>query len=213
MHLHPPATGASPTCKPPKPDQRSVKTSSGSVPYQASTLKRLLNGCLGLLMIAIALIGAVLPGIPTTGPLIAGSFFLAKSNPRLERKLVGLKIFAPYRHYLDGSAALPKRARIFALVAMWSSILVSSCLLSQASTLRETKIAATLAMGCVGTVVISRYRREVAHTPGETETADSESSDPQNFTRATAHGRTQNETIAWCSHSRQDLSVPATTTF
>lgn len=148
-----------PTVTPP-PIERSRPTPESDVrPLSPSRATRILHGGLGILSIVIATIGVALPGIPTTGPLIAASFFLAKSNPRLEKKLLGLKIFAIYMRYLDGSTPMPRRARVWALAWMWASILISCYLFSHATHLRGAKIGGTLAMGCIGTVAITQYRR------------------------------------------------------
>ncbi len=129
---------------------------------QTSGTKRVLYGGLGILFIGIAIVGVALPGIPTTGPLIAASFFLAKSNPRLEKRLLGLRIFRRYRHYLDGSTAMPIHARLWALGWMWGSIAMSCYFLSHAEHASYAMIGGTLVMGCIGTAVIMLYRRSTA---------------------------------------------------
>ncbi|MCP4887800.1 MAG: DUF454 domain-containing protein, partial [Planctomycetaceae bacterium] len=52
---------------------------------ELGAIRRFLLGLLGLLLVLLAAIGVVLPGIPTTGPLILASICLTKSSPRLER--------------------------------------------------------------------------------------------------------------------------------
>jgi len=132
---------------------------------QMSRTKRVLYCGLGILFIGIAIVGVALPGIPTTGPLIAASFFLTKTNPRLEKKLLGLKIFRRYRHYLDGSTAMPLRARLWALGWMWGSIATSCYFLSHAEHASSAMIGGTLVMGCIGTAVITLCRRATAVAP------------------------------------------------
>lgn len=128
-------------------------------------IKRVVFSGLGFVFVAIGFIGIFLPGIPTTGPLIAASFFLARGNPRLQRKLLGHRIFRSYLPYLDGSIAMPLRARMWALASMWISILVSCIFMSQTIHARTVVMGLTMAMGLVGTGFILLYRRKESHLP------------------------------------------------
>jgi len=132
---------------------------------------------LGLLFIGIAIVGVALPGIPTTGPLIAASWLLTKSCPALERKLLGLRLFRGYRHYLDGSTPMPRRARYWALGWMWTSILISSALLLQGGKTGLLVPAGVVAMGAIGTVVILGFRRHVQHVATSAPPADASLAD------------------------------------
>ncbi len=142
----------------PRPLFSPVAVDGGASP---SLLRRGLYAVSGLLFIAIAIVGVALPGIPTTGPLLAASFLLAKSNPAWERKLLGLRIFRPYRPFLEGTAAIPRRARLWALAWMWGSILFSCYCLAQTGSAASLLICGTLALGAIGTVALLRFRRAV----------------------------------------------------
>lgn len=111
------------------------------------------------MFVAIGFVGIFVPGLPTTGPLIAASFFLAKSHPRLERLLIHNPVFSKYSHYLDGSTAMPLRARYWALGWMWLSITISSVSLILSGAGGLLVVATTFAAGLVGSGVIMRFRR------------------------------------------------------
>ncbi len=141
--------------------------STDDAPAYPMTLKRVVYVALGITFVGIGIVGVMLPGIPTTGPLMLASFLLARSNPRLEQKLLGLRIFRNYRPYLDGSAPMPMRARLWALAMMWGSILLSCLMLTRTSGSSAMLIAAIMLAGCVGTVVILVVRRKTHADPGE----------------------------------------------
>ncbi len=50
---------------------------------------------LGFLMLGIALIGVVLPTIPTTGPVLLAAYSFSKSSERFDRWMVTHRTFGP----------------------------------------------------------------------------------------------------------------------
>ena len=73
---------------------------------------------LGLVSIAVALIGIFLPLIPTTGPVLLAAFFFARSSDRLHGWLLSHKRFGPFiRNFQDGRG-IPLRGKIIAVSAM-----------------------------------------------------------------------------------------------
>lgn len=79
---------------------------------------------LGLLFVALGLIGAVLPLMPTTIFLIfaAGSF--ARSSPRLEAWLLEHPRFGPALRAWRREKAIPRRAKIAACVGIAGGFVV-----------------------------------------------------------------------------------------
>ncbi len=126
---------------------------------ELGAIRRFFLGVLGLLLVLLAAIGVVLPGIPTTGPLILASICLTKSSPRLERMLVRSRFFAPFHRYLDGEAEMPWRAKVIAIGMMWTAIMLSSLYLWRFQGGPIWLVSLIVASGFVGTVVISRFRR------------------------------------------------------
>lgn len=121
--------------------------------------KRYLYAAVGVFLVGLAAIGAVLPGIPTVGPLMLASFFLLKSFPSLEKRLVRNRFFGKYIRYLDGTIEMPIQTRVSSILMMWISITVSG-LIIYFSGANQIWLLVTLAIaGLIGTVFIWRFRR------------------------------------------------------
>lgn len=114
----------------------------------------------GLLCVVLAAVGAVLPVMPTTIFLIAAVACFARSSPRLEKKLLGSRLFAPYLPYVVGDAPLPRRARVTALVGMWSAVAVSFVVLAMRDERPVALLVVLVGLGVGGTITILRWRRE-----------------------------------------------------
>lgn len=121
--------------------------------------KRWMYSTVGLLMVAIGIIGVYLPGIPTTGPLLLASFLFTRSNPRLQRWLMQNRFAAKHLGWLDGSQRMTNRLRGWAIACMWTSITVSSCLFAFSAWGRLVLIPCCIAAGMIGTLCIWRFQR------------------------------------------------------
>jgi len=97
-------------------------TLPGPAATTAARLRRWLLAALGLLCVGLAAIGAVVPGLPTTVFLIAAAWCFTRSCPWLEERVLGWALFRPFRPYLAPGTRMPRRARIVALVLMWTAI-------------------------------------------------------------------------------------------
>ena len=93
--------------------------------------KRALFMAIGVLAVGLALLGVVVPGLPTTVFLLVGSYFLTRSCPYLEERLIQNRVFRPYLSYLDGSRPMPRRAKAITIVVMWASVSVSLLMLAR----------------------------------------------------------------------------------
>ncbi|MEN2784953.1 YbaN family protein [Sphingomonas qilianensis] len=69
---------------------------------------------LGLINVALGIIGAVLPLMPTTIFLIMAAACFARSSPRLEAWLLGHPRFGPTLRAWREQGAIPRRAKIAA---------------------------------------------------------------------------------------------------
>jgi len=132
---------------------------AGSPSAAFKSVKRLGLMLVGLLLVLLAAIGVVLPGIPATGPLILASICLTKSCPWLEQRLVRSRFFAPFHRYLDGNAEMPWKARVAAIFMMWTAITISSMVLLRSDTVGTWVVVLIVSSGVFGTVVITRYGR------------------------------------------------------
>jgi hypothetical protein len=109
---------------------------------------------LGVACTGLAALGVLVPGLPTTVFLIAASYFFTRSSPPLEKRLRESRWFGSYlRRLAESGGAMPRRAKIAALLSMWAGIAASVFLLWGALALQ----AATVALGLVGTVTIVRF--------------------------------------------------------
>ena len=139
--------------------QAAAASDSHATSTELRGLRRWAVAGLGLLLVFIAAIGVVLPGIPTTGPLILASICLTKSCPWLEQRLVRSRFFAPFHRYLDGEAEMPLKARVVAIAMMWTAIFLSSFYLMNSRGGPVWLVGLIVAAGVIGTVVITRIRR------------------------------------------------------
>jgi uncharacterized membrane protein YbaN (DUF454 family) len=72
----------------------------------------------GLLFVALGLIGIILPGLPTTIFLIAAAACFAKSSPTLHNWLMYHQWFGPILYNWQQSRTIPRKAKILALLSM-----------------------------------------------------------------------------------------------
>ncbi|MDO5657322.1 MAG: YbaN family protein [Paracoccus sp. (in: a-proteobacteria)] len=79
---------------------------------------RWLWGALGALFLALAVIGAVLPVMPTVPFLIVASYCFARSSPRMQRWMLEHPTFGPQLVAWQTHRAIPRTAKIIALVSM-----------------------------------------------------------------------------------------------
>lgn len=116
--------------------------------------RRVFLAALGLICVALAGLGVIVPGLPTTVFLIAASFLFARSSRRLERALHRNRWFGPYLRRLREDRGMPRRAKAAAIAMMWSAIGLS-CVATDAAALQATLVL----LGCLGTVTILFYVR------------------------------------------------------
>ena len=136
-------------------------STSGPVESRGFIRSYLLAG-IGIVLVFVAAIGVLLPGIPTVGPLLLASFFFTKSCPWLEERLIRNRFFAKYLPYLDGTEEMTPKARIATIATMWASISISCLVLLLANQSIYTIMISLLIVlsGLVGTVFIWRFGRK-----------------------------------------------------
>lgn len=110
----------------------------------------------GIVSATIAALGAFVPLVPTTFPLIVASFCLVRSNPTLERKLLRNRLFGPYMKYVDGNQPMPLKAKIVSLLMMWTGVLVGAYFIAQ-SDAPSWLLLVQAALALIGTVAICRW--------------------------------------------------------
>jgi uncharacterized membrane protein YbaN (DUF454 family) len=107
---------------------------------------------LGWSAVAIGGIGVVVPGLPTTGFMVAAAACFARSSPRFERWVLDLpgvgKAVADYRSGLG----MPCRAKVIAISMMVVAIAISAGLIVDNTPVRLVIVAA----GAVGIWYVTR---------------------------------------------------------
>ncbi|WP_232771544.1 YbaN family protein [Colwellia sp. 12G3] len=104
-------------------------------PSVQSKVKVLLLNITGLFCVGLAILGAILPVLPTTVFLIMAAACFAKSSPRMQQKLLANKTFGPMIHDWQKYRSIPKKAKRIALFMMilsvcWSAFMLQSMLLT-----------------------------------------------------------------------------------
>ncbi|GAA0820630.1 DUF454 family protein [Colwellia asteriadis] len=89
----------------------------------------------GIFFVGLAMIGVVLPILPTTPFLLVAAACFAKSSPRLQQRLLANKTFGPLIHDWQKHRSIPKRAKRIALLTMvlsvcWSAFMLKNVLLT-----------------------------------------------------------------------------------
>jgi hypothetical protein len=90
-------------------------------------VRELLLATLGLLCVALAGLGVIVPGLPTTVFLIAASFLFSRSSPRLARRLHENRWFGPHLRRIAEGRGMPRRAKAAAVATMWGGIALGCC--------------------------------------------------------------------------------------
>ena len=76
----------------------------------------------GVLAVLLGVIGIFLPLLPTTPFLLLAAACFARGSPRLHHALMTHRVCGPYlRNYHEGRG-IPVRAKVIALLMMWSSL-------------------------------------------------------------------------------------------
>lgn len=107
---------------------------------------------LALLSLSMGVIGIVVPGMPTTVFLLMSAGLLVKSNERLYNWLMNHKVLGKFiKDYIEHKA-MPKRAKIMAIVMMTTMVTLSVVFFIQPLVIR---IIVALA-GVIGFIAIMK---------------------------------------------------------
>ncbi len=129
----------------------------GHAQPSTSRLRRWIYAAAGVCCVGLGALGVFLPGVPTTVFLIAASFLFTRSCPWLEHRLIRTRFFAPFLPYLDQSRPMPARAKVIALILMWTMVTISTITLARNSTIAGWIAIMPVAAACIGTWFILRF--------------------------------------------------------
>lgn len=107
---------------------------------------------LGWLMMALGIIGAFLPLMPTTVFLIAAAWFFSRSSPRVEAWLLNNQRFGPALRDWRAEGAIPRKAKLLAYAGM--ALGYGLFLLGRPNVLNA--LAAAIFIGCGALYVATR---------------------------------------------------------
>lgn len=126
---------------------------------KSSTIVRYLYMGAGFLSVGLAVIGTVLPVIPTVPLVLLAGFFFSRSSERFDRWLVEHPIFGPIVRDWRAGLGFTARAKAIAAVAIVVSFGISLLVVVESTPGRIGMI--TLALGVI-TYVISRPTKPLA---------------------------------------------------
>lgn len=72
----------------------------------------------GFLSLGLGVVGAVLPGIPTTAPILLAAYFFSRSSERFDSWLLNHKVFGPLVRDWRAGLGFSARAKMISLVAI-----------------------------------------------------------------------------------------------
>ena len=83
----------------------------------------------GWLFVSLAIVGAVLPLVPTTPFLLIAAACFYRSSSRFYQWLMNNKLFGQYIRDYKEKKGVPLNVKLVTLIFLWSSILVSAFIL------------------------------------------------------------------------------------
>lgn len=102
----------------------------------------------------LAMLGLLLPGLPTTPFLLLASYLLLRSSPRLHRRLTGSRVFGPLIRNWETRRAISLRTK------MWALTVVICCLIYTLIAVPLPSLVKIVIgiLGSIGITVICRLR-------------------------------------------------------
>jgi len=94
-------------------------------------LVRILLLIAGWFFISLAIVGVILPLVPTSPFLLVAAACFFRSSPRFYHWLMNNKFIGKYIRDYQEKKGIPLNVKILALIFLWASILVSACFLLQ----------------------------------------------------------------------------------
>ena len=102
--------------------------------------------------LALALVGVFLPGLPTTPFVLLASYFLARSWPRLNEKLMASKLLGPVLRDWQQHRAVSLRVKLIAMLMVTAAV----SLIVYRGEMPANLLIVVLAAASVGLMVIYR---------------------------------------------------------
>jgi len=87
-------------------------------------LRKALWFSLGLILLAVAYIGVITPGIPWSTPSVGAAYCFAKSNERWHRWLMNHKLFGPFLTNWQEKRVFPTKGKWMMVITMDVSLVI-----------------------------------------------------------------------------------------
>ncbi len=99
--------------------------------FNTKKAKVLMFKTIGIVFVGLAILGVMLPILPTTPFLLVAAGCFAKSSPKMQRWLLTNKIFGPMINDWQKHRSIPKKAKYIALSSIvlsvaWSAYMLKS---------------------------------------------------------------------------------------
>lgn len=134
-----------------------MNSSSDEAGVSGSRLLRYLFICLGTLSLALGVVGAFVPVLPSTVFLILAAAAYARGSPRLYRWLLRNRIFGRYISDWRTHRSIPIRTKVTIVAMILTAVGVSSYFAVESMILRTVVIALGLVgVGYVAFIVPTR---------------------------------------------------------
>jgi len=123
-------------------DQQSSKTEDSDELVSRAVIRnrvlRTLVFAAGWLSVALGVAGIFLPVLPTTPFLLLAAACFIRTSPRFYQWLVQHPKLGKYViYYLDGKG-MPKKAKVYTLILMWTSMLLTAFVFTDRMTIKIT---------------------------------------------------------------------------
>lgn len=120
-------------------------------------MKRAVYKPLGLFFFALAMVGVVLPGLPTTPFLLLAAWFFARSSEKWHRRLLDSELFGPLLKNWEEQRCISLRTKIVALVSMLAAGGASVVFVIEEPLIRLVTVG-FMALGCATILSIKTCR-------------------------------------------------------
>lgn len=104
----------------------------------------------GLLFVGLAILGIILPGLPTTPFLLLASAAFIRSSPKLYKWLIEHSVFGPILRDFSEKGGISLKVKIISILLVWVTIGISLVFIIDSETYRWV----IAACGLLGTVII-----------------------------------------------------------
>ena len=94
-------------------------------------IKKIIYIILGSISLILGVIGIILPLLPTTPFILLALFFYFRSSEKLYNWVLNHKLFGSLVYNYVKHKTVSKKSKIFALLLLWSTIIVSTILIDQ----------------------------------------------------------------------------------